>query len=105
MKAAKEGRMWGWKPPRKEWEERSGLVLTERSPLPGAAAEASTPTVGVGASALSRTGLALIGVVRCVELNTSLRSRGSINSTSHSMGKGNGRRCAQRKDWQQDTET
>ena len=70
LKAAKEGRMWGWKPPRKEWEERSGLVLTERSPLPGAAAEASTPTVGVGASALSRTGLALIGVVRCVGLNT-----------------------------------
>ena len=73
MKAAKEGRMWGWKPPRKEWEERSGLVLTERSPLPGAAAEASTPTVGVGSSVLSRTGLALIGVVRCVVLNRARR--------------------------------
>ena len=43
--------------------------LTERSPLPGAAAEASTPTVGVGASTLSQTGLALFGAVRCVGLN------------------------------------
>ena len=68
--------MWGWKPPRKEWEERSGLVLTERSPLPGAAAEASTPTVGVGASTLSRTGLALIGVVRCVGLSKVFEEQG-----------------------------
>ena len=69
MKAEKEGRVWGWKPPRKEWEERSGWFLTDWSPLPGAAAEASTPTVGVGSSVLSRTGLALFGVVRCVGLN------------------------------------
>ena len=53
MKAAKEGRMWGWKPPWREWEERSGWFLTDWSPLPGAAAEASTPTVGVGSSVLS----------------------------------------------------
>ena len=76
MKAAKEGRMWGWKPPRKEWEERSGLVLTERSPLPGAAAEASTPTVGVGASTLSQTGQALFGAVRCVGLNRDFEEQG-----------------------------
>ena len=37
--------------------------------MPGAAAEASTPTVGVGASTLSWPGLALFSVVRCVGLN------------------------------------
>ena len=55
---------------RKSGKSGADWFLTERSPLPGAAAKASTPTVGVGASALSRTGLALIGVVRCVGLNT-----------------------------------
>ena len=43
--------------------------LSGWSPLPGAAAEASTPTVGVGASTLSWPGLALFSVIRCVGLN------------------------------------
>ena len=90
MKAAKEGRMWGWKPPWKEWEERSGLVLDREEPLAGCCSRGVYRHVSADASMLSRTGLALTTVVRCVGLNKVFGSRGREDpacSTSDSMGR------------------
>ena len=70
MKAAKEGRMWGWKPPWKEWEERSGLVLDREEPLAGCCSRGvhTNGRCGRQHAEPNRTG-ALRCRVRCVGLS------------------------------------
>ena len=76
---------------------KSGAGSVERlEPPAGCCSRGVYRHVSADASMLSRTGLGLTTLVRCVGLNTDLRSRGSGNSTSHSMGKGNIRRWSLR---------
>ena len=88
--------MW-WRATKERWKRAAGCPEGGRSPLPGAAAEASTPTVGVDASTLGLPGLGLTTVVRCVESNTEVRPEvridiGELHVGLHVRGKGQRRR-------------